>query len=183
MTSPLPAPALTDGQSVHRPGTPTLCAAAVALSLGWAALGFWVPIVGVTVRGRSMEHAYHDGDRVFVYRGTNITPGRIVVVERPAISMERQESAARWDCPALSGTAGTRAVSTRQWMIKRVAAVSGDPVPRTTVPALAEAEEERVPPGKVVLLGDNRAFSLDSGQVGYFPANRLLGTVFWPRDR
>jgi hypothetical protein len=34
-----------------------------------------------------------------------------------------------------------------------------------------------VPPGKLVVLGDNAAWSHDSRQIGYIPGERLLGTV------
>lgn len=62
-------------------------------------------------------------------------------------------------------------------MIKRVAAVPGDPVPRDEVPALADVPEACVLPGKLVLLGDNPDVSYDSRRAGYFPAERVLGVV------
>ncbi|WP_051753624.1 S26 family signal peptidase [Streptomyces achromogenes] len=46
-------------------------------------------------------------------------------------------------------------------IVKRVAAVPG----------------ERVPPGRVVLLGDNTAASVDSRQLGFFPLDDVLGVV------
>ncbi|MET7301344.1 S26 family signal peptidase [Embleya sp. NPDC005575] len=116
-------------------------------------------LVAVTVRGSSMEPAYRDGDRVLVTRGSRPAPGRVVVIAhaRPG----RSASDAR----------------TRTWLIKRVAAVPGDPVPRDGVAALAAVPERHVPPGKLVLLGDNPDASLDSRQMGYFAADRVLGTV------
>src|SRR4051812_4886685 len=39
-------------------------------------------------------------------------------------------------------------------LIKRLAAMPGEPVPRERVPALANVRESTVPPGKMVLLGD-----------------------------
>jgi signal peptidase I len=105
-------------------------------------------LVAVTVRGMSMEPTYRDGDRVLVRRGGALTPGQVVVLEE-------------------SGG----------WLIKRVAAVPGDPVPRDRVPALAEVREDRVPEGKLVLLGDNQDVSMDSREVGYFPVERVLGAV------
>jgi len=56
-------------------------------------------------------------------------------------------------------------------------AVPGDPIPRDRVPALAGVSEGCVPPGKLVLLGDNPANSYDSRRAGYFPAERVLGVV------
>src|SRR6266545_1800605 len=64
-----------------------------------------------------------------------------------------------------------------RWMIKRVAALPGDPVPRQAVPMLAGRPEDAVPPAMLVLLGDNGSASYDSRQVGYFPADRLLGVA------
>ena len=57
------------------------------------------------------------------------------------------------------------------WAVKRVAAVAGDPRP-AGVPGAGE-----VPPGHVVLLGDNAAVSLDSRELGPVPADRLVGVV------
>ncbi|MER7274080.1 S26 family signal peptidase [Dactylosporangium sp. NPDC000244] len=59
-------------------------------------------------------------------------------------------------------------------VIKRLAAVAGDPVPRHEVPALALVVESTVPPGKMVLLGDALESS-DSRQLGYFDADRIVG--------
>ena len=79
--------------------------------------------------------------------------------------------------PPLPARATGRQVEARTWLIKRVAALPGDPVPRDGVPALRSVTEERVPPGQVVLLGDNRRCSVDSRQLGYFPLECILGVV------
>ncbi|MFD6181490.1 S26 family signal peptidase [Streptomyces goshikiensis] len=146
------------------------------VSLGTAAtLGAFLAITGtlarmlvvVTVRGASMEPAYRDGDRVLVRRGVPLAPGQVVVTERPAPGIG-------WTAPPLPTGAGPGAIGARQWLIKRVAAAAGDPVPhemRTADPA------PLVPPARVVLLGDNRAVSCDSRELGYFPDERVLGTV------
>ncbi|MFE6099209.1 S26 family signal peptidase [Streptomyces laurentii] len=114
-------------------------------------------LVVVTVRGESMRPAHRDGDRLLVRRG----PGRprrgdVVVLVPP----------------------GAR--HSRHWIVKRVAAAPGDRVPRGDVPALTAVPEARVPPGHLVLLGDNPPASIDSRQVGYFPADTLLGVVLRP---
>jgi signal peptidase I len=126
--------------------------------------------VAVTVRGGSMRPAFHDGDRVLVRRGPVPAVGQVVVVERPVGN-------GGWDRPPVAADAGAAEVSARIWMIKRVAAVPGDPVPGDQVPILAGRSGDRVPSGRLVLLGDNRAASYDSRHVGYFPAERVLGTV------
>jgi len=117
----------------------------------------------VRVTGRSMEPAYRSGDRVLVRRVTaGIRAGDVVAVEAP-----RQ---GRWGTPAPGvGIVG------RSWLIKRVAAVAGEPVPASGIPALAG--ERTVPDGCLVLLGDAGEISFDSKQVGYFPAVRVLGVA------
>ncbi|WP_058043133.1 S26 family signal peptidase [Streptomyces roseifaciens] len=146
---------------------------AAAVAAG-AALGAAVclarGLVVVTVRGTSMAPAFRDGDRVLVRRGPRPAVGQVVVAERPA-------SGGMWPRPPVRAEAGAAGVHGRDWLIKRVAALPGDLVPLDCVPALATAPEERVPPGQVVLLGDNGRVSFDSREVGYFPLERVLGTV------
>jgi signal peptidase I len=120
----------------------------------------------VTVDGDSMWPAFVEGDRVLVRRtgADQLRPGQVAVVEQPGQDGD-------WSSP-LSGPIGRR-----QWVIKRVAAVPGDPRPDACPPATVESPEGQVPAGKLVLLGDNPAWSHDSRQMGYFPAERLLGVV------
>lgn len=125
-------------------------------------------LLAVTVRGVSMQPAFHDGDRVLVRRTTTPKVGQVVLVEQPARD-------GRWPVPALPRAAGPAQVASRRWMIKRVVAVPGDPVPLVAAPGVVAGG--RVPPGRLVLLGDNRLASLDSRQLGYFPVERTLGTV------
>ncbi|MGI5174844.1 S26 family signal peptidase [Dactylosporangium sp. CA-152071] len=124
-------------------------------------------LVAVTVHGASMEPTYRDGDRVLVRRGGTPAVGQVVVVEYPSLD-------GTWHLPLLPDGAPADEVGRRRWLIKRVAAVPGDPVPRDRVPALAG---ERVPPGMVVLLGDNPGSSFDSRRMGYFSGARVLGAV------
>lgn len=113
-------------------------------------------LISVTVRGTSMAPAYRDGDRVLVRRDRPPVTGQVVVVA---------------DLPP----AGPQMAPA--WLIKRVAAVPGDPVPRDLAPVLAHVPEDLVPPGKLVLLGDNQNVSRDSRHMGYFPADAVLGAV------
>ncbi|MDJ1136354.1 S26 family signal peptidase [Streptomyces iconiensis] len=131
-------------------------------------------LVSVTVRGRSMEPAYRDGDRVLVLRARRLSTGRVVVAERPGHGHV-------WPGPALSPGARATAVAERQWMIKRVGALPGEP----HAPDLGESGEVpgHVPSGRLVLLGDNPQHSVDSRQLGYFPAERVLGVVLLTRPR
>ncbi|WP_405139733.1 signal peptidase I [Sphaerisporangium sp. NBC_01403] len=129
-------------------------AAGVAL---WLRRGFVV----VTVAGGSMEPTFRTGDRVLVRRARlhRIQAGDVVVMRPP-------------DRSAAAVPAGT----VIPHLIKRAVALPGDPVPRDRVPALRGVAESAVPPGRLVLLGDNPA-GADSRQFGYFPEHRLLGVV------
>ncbi|WP_157246377.1 S26 family signal peptidase [Nonomuraea typhae] len=132
----------------------------------------------VTVKGASMEPAFHDGEQVIVRR-------------RPPDELRRGQAvvllALEWEAgyvPAEArGTAAHPApeVSTTSHVIKRVAAVPGDPLPREQVPVLRHVAEPRVPRGKVILLGDNAAASFDSRRHGYFDIENVIGPVIWPR--
>jgi signal peptidase I len=125
-------------------------------------------LVAVTVRGVSMVPSFRHGDRVLVRRGVPIRVGQAIVVEQPLPE-------GGW--PGLALAPGARGVSDRCWMIKRVAAIPGDPIPRERVPALRATADARVPSGSLVLLGDNQLASFDSRHIGYFPVERVLGAV------
>jgi signal peptidase I len=122
-------------------------------------------LVAVRVVGASMEPTYDDGERVLVRRAPAraLRWGQVVVFEEPDV-------AGRWSRLA-RGEAG------RGWMIKRVVALPGDPVPRARVPRLADRPEATVPPGHLVVVGDNPRGSFDSRAFGYVPADRVLGVV------
>jgi signal peptidase I len=127
-------------------------------------------LASVTVHGRSMEPSYHEGDRVLVRRIRTPVVGQVVVVEQPGVD-------GQWLDPPLCAGADSTQLSDRRWLIKRVAAVPGDAVPRVGFPALAHVGEDAVPAGNLVLVGDNRRLSLDSRRIGYFPVQRVLGIV------
>jgi signal peptidase I len=114
----------------------------------------------ITVVGPSMEPTLHEGDRVAVRRtsGTLVSSGDVVVVRRPSGKPGWPETPA--------GTEDDRR------MVKRVAAVGGEPVP-DGVPM----DDAVVPHGQLVLLGDNLAASFDSRMAGYFPTTFVYGRV------
>lgn len=116
----------------------------------------------VTVRGMSMAPTYQPGDRVLVRRGPSrrVRAGQIVVVDLP-------ESLR----PLPAGLPPTEVLRQRR-VIKRVAAVAGDLAPAGVgdVPA-------PVPPGAMVLLGDNPLASGDSRQYGAVPLDAVVGVV------
>jgi signal peptidase I len=108
----------------------------------------------VTVSGRSMEPTLRHGDRVLVRRAgvRAMRAGRLAVMAAPAGMGQ-------------------------DWMVKRVVAVPGDPVPYDRIPAPTGARHRAVPADRLVVLGDNLAVSLDSRRFGYVHARQLLGVV------
>jgi signal peptidase I len=137
----------------------TVAAAVLAAALAALALGRFL-LVRVTVAGWSMAPTLRPGDRVLVRRASarSVRRGDLVVFARP-----REEA--------------------RSWMIKRVLAGPGDPVPRAEVPVLWGYREHVVPRGRFVVVGDNPADSYDSRQFGYVHAKGLLGVVVRPGRR
>ncbi|MCX4774952.1 S26 family signal peptidase [Streptomyces sp. NBC_01260] len=152
--------------------------AALAFSLGLVATALLArSMVAVTVRGASMEPLYRDGDRVLVRRRRNPGVGEVVVVEQPMPDGSWSPASPRACAPT------TVPPSHGTWVIKRVVAVPGDPVPRDLVPSLARVPETRVPAGRLVVLGDNPQASADSRQAGYFPGDRVFGVALRLRAR
>jgi signal peptidase I len=121
-------------------------------------------IAVVSVTGQSMEPTLTAGDRVVVRRTRlrSVRTGQIVVVETPTAGREWRLEPAGRDLK-------------RDWMIKRVAAVPGEPLPDGLPAAIADSAA--VPDGTLVVLGDNPPMSLDSRHLGYIPGERLLGVV------
>ncbi|OKI81713.1 S26 family signal peptidase [Micromonospora sp. CB01531] len=152
--------------------TAGLLAGAVALAAAGllGAAGCWLRqrYLTVTVDGESMLPTYRPGERLLVRRVTPaaVRAGQVVVLS--GFGQPRPAGARRAPAPdARRGPA---------WIIKRVAAVPGDPIPRD-VAALHQAPGTRVPNGRVVVLGDNPGRSFDSRQSGYVTTDRLLGVV------
>ncbi|WP_432045761.1 S26 family signal peptidase [Streptomyces asiaticus] len=136
-------------------------------------------LVVVTVRGGSMEPTYRDGERVLVRRGGRCAVGQVVVVRQEHGGLP---SPAPNRAVAATGV-GTGTGTAEEWMIKRVAAVAGDRPPPGALPEPYATADGSVPPGSLVLLGDNTHNSYDSREAGYFPTTHVLGTVLRPRPR
>lgn len=147
--------------------------AALAVALGAMLCTVRRRIAVVTVAGESMEPVFRQGDRVLVLRARlpRLRRGQVVVLEKPGPEGTWSTPPPRW--PGRY----------RTWMIKRIAAVPGDPMPDlahplTGVPAPRSSPPGgRVPAGMFVALGDNPRGSLDSRIFGCCPADRLLGVV------
>ncbi|MGI5176273.1 S26 family signal peptidase [Dactylosporangium sp. CA-152071] len=119
----------------------------------------------VRVHGDSMEPALHDGDLVLARRRAGRTPrrGDIVVLRRPAAAAPPPGA------EVVHG--GPTPATPSPWLVKRVAAVPGDPLP-PDVPAAAPGP---VPAGMVVVLGDRPG--LDSRLFGPAPLATVHATV------
>jgi signal peptidase I len=147
-----------------------MTATALVLSLVGACVLLWArrTFVSVTVRGSSMNPALADGDRVLVRRTVldTIEVGDVVVVRAPS-----PDTYVPGASPA--GRAG-------HWLVKRVAATPGDPVPPDVAAAAGATAGSPVPGGRLVVLGDNAAASLDSRNCGFFDRNSLVGVVVRP---
>jgi signal peptidase I len=118
-----------------------IVAALTVLTYGWV----WRRrVLLVTVDGPSMLPTYKSGDRLLVRRVRigAIRRGSVVVAVKPG--------------PAAPD-------GQRELIVKRAAAVPGDPVP-SGIPV----DGRVVPDGRLVLLGDNPVGSYDSRVVGYF---------------
>ncbi|MEU4119125.1 S26 family signal peptidase [Kitasatospora sp. NPDC028055] len=124
----------------------------------------------VVVAGPSMSPALRPGQRVLVLRRglARLRAGRIVVVAPDGL-------VPAGGAPA-GGPAGGAPAARRpaRLLVKRLAALPGEPVPPPVRPVLPAGT---VPGGHVVLLGDNPDFSTDSRLWGAVPADRVVGVV------
>ncbi len=124
----------------------------------------------VEVHGESMEPGLRPGDRVLVRR---LRPGRSA---RSARSARRVRRVRRGDIVVISRVGPGEGVALdggTNLVIKRAAAVAGDPIP----PGFEALGEVRVPPGRLLVLGDNPSRSTDSRQWGLLPESRITGVV------
>ncbi|WP_331766748.1 S26 family signal peptidase [Embleya sp. NBC_00896] len=135
-----------------------------------------------TVDGPSMEPTLHRGDRLLVRRAARARAGQIVVVRVPnpplfdGLPPELAELT-----PDALATIPERLdlapAPTGRLMIKRAVAVAGDRVPRERFPALRAVPEHVVPPGALVVLGDNPGASWDSRAYGFVHGHQLVGVA------
>jgi signal peptidase I len=140
------------------------------LAMSAAALLFLrTQLAVITVRGTSMLPAFQPGDRVLVRRGRagsrtrQLRAGTVIVVRSPAAP------------PAPRGTWPVAPpLGWDKWVIKRVAALSGDAVPGEMSAAVSGAVI--VPDGKLLVAADNPA-GADSRQWGFIEAGSVLGLV------
>lgn len=151
-------------------GVPTVTlAAAVAAAI---VIALRRRFVEVRVAGQSMLPTFQPGDHVIVRRvgGRSLQRGQVVVFEGPRNG--------RWQIGRLPRPGEC------EWVIKRVAAIPGDPVPEDVGHLAVAVEGTRVPHGQLVVIGDGQ-FSIDSRSFGFLPADRVLGVAVrvMPRSR
>lgn len=107
----------------------------------------------VVVRDTSMQPALQPGDRLLVdlseYRALAPRCGDVIVLADPE--------------------------DRRRWLVKRVAAVAGEPFPVAPVPG----DDDRVPPQHVFVLADDRAAGRDSRSFGPVPIAWIVGRVWY----
>ncbi|RYZ40023.1 MAG: S26 family signal peptidase [Myxococcaceae bacterium] len=128
-----------------------------ALFASWAR-SRWIV---VAVQGNSMSPTLRDGQRIVVRR------------------LDRPDGYARSDVVVFLMPAAQRATLGEEalpYLVKRVAAVAGDPVPDWAWEALGADGQTRVPLGKVVVSGDN-VISQDSRQLGYIDERSIIAIV------
>jgi len=111
----------------------------------------------IRVTGSSMAPSFEDGDRLVVRRTRRVRRGDAVVFRNPV--------------PYGDGVA-----EPLDWLVKRVSALPGDPVPSEVRESVGAPEGGQVPSGSLVVRGD-AARSQDSRHFGYVPESALLGVV------
>ncbi|MFI1584581.1 signal peptidase I [Embleya sp. NPDC020630] len=135
-------------------GVSAVLAAVILVLAGVRALRSRLALVRVT--GTSMAPTFADGERLLVDRAGAVRRGDVVVFRNP--------------------TAALGADRDPRWLVKRVAALPGDPVPAEVRDAVRAANDAVVPAGSLVVRGDAPR-SHDSRHFGYVPASTVLGVV------
>ncbi len=122
----------------------------------------------VEVLGASMEPTLKQGDRVVIRRFTQARRSRGLRVGDIVVLREAPPG-----CVAPSARIGPRP----RWVIKRVVAVPGEPVPTWFDGVLAKDVGRPVPTDQMVVIGDNPHRSVDSRALGYIPIANVSGVM------
>jgi signal peptidase I len=120
----------------------------------------------VTVTGVSMQPTLAPGDRLLVRRTPlrQVQVGQVTVLQRPGLD---DEDATMTPCRASS--AGL--------IIKRVAAIPGNPIPAVCLRDSAASTPARVPDSMFIILGDNPDHSYDLRHAGLIAGDLMVGVV------
>jgi signal peptidase I len=110
----------------------------------------------ITVQGGSMSPTFVDGDRILIRLGSGasgkrLRPCAVVVFRNPR----------------------PRSATDPRWLVKRIAAIEGTPVPPDI---RAATGHDVIPEGCFVVRGDNPV-SLDSREFGYVRRGDVLGVA------
>jgi signal peptidase I len=135
----------------------------VAVAAGVAVL-WWArrALVLVRIDGPSMLPTLTDGDQVLARRRR---PGRVKTGQLVLLAPPSEPGAVRASDPG------------RLWFVKRLVATPGQALPPGLADVPALGGRSTVPPGHLVVLGDNPEESYDSRQEGYIPQSRIRGVV------
>ncbi|MFI7633498.1 S26 family signal peptidase [Nonomuraea sp. NPDC049400] len=129
--------------------------------------------LAIAIHGTSMIPALQDGDRILVRRGAveKVRRGDVVVF---AVTTGLMLS---MDAPPPTSKAGVPDFlpSAPRLMAKRAVAIPGDTIPKEVVHACGNADV--VPPGKIVVLGENPSASTDSRHYGFVSAEEVVGVA------
>ncbi len=155
----------------------------LALVLAFAITSF---VSGTKVHGTSMNPTLEHEDFLIVFKNKNIKPGDIVIVDTNLEISER-------DLEGLNPITKLKMGKTKS-LIKRVIAVEGDSIEITNGEVFLNGEKleenyingsdtfgdiiiEKIPKGKVFVMGDNRGNSLDSrdSQIGLVDTKDIKG--------
>ncbi|MCP9208968.1 S26 family signal peptidase [Streptomyces sp. NEAU-Y11] len=108
----------------------------------------------IRVTGNSMAPMFTDSSRLLVRTSRRIRSNDVIVFRNPLGAAD----------PEL------------RWLVKRVAALPGEPVPADVLEKVGARPGAPVPAGRIVVRGDARR-TLDSRHFGYVPAGAVLGVV------
>lgn len=140
---------------------PALLTTGTLLAVGVLTLCVRRRFLTATVCGDSMEPTLRPGDRLLVRRTKRVRAGQLVVFLYPGMPQSD---------PVPEGD--------RTLLVKRAVAVPGDRVPAEwKYPDVQKVAGTVVPPGSLVVLGDNPATSWDSRFFGFLPRERFVGVA------
>lgn len=121
----------------------------------------------VTVTGDSMRPTLAAGDRLLVRR-TSLP--RVKVGDIAVLTAKEFPDADMLATDMLP-------TDIEHWVIKRVVATAGDPVPASVAPVMAVQPGTPLPDGALAVIGDNVDASHDSRVFGYVSADQVFGVV------
>lgn len=148
---------------------------ALALVLRWAVIEpRWIPSGSMLPNLQLQDRVLVEKLRVRLHRP--LTPGTVVVFHPPPLLQEAGYDPATALIKRVVGLPGDR-IAVREGRLWR----NGEPVQPdwAAEPMGYTLPEQTVPPGQLLVLGDNRNASLDSHLWGPLPQEQLIGTAVW----